>query len=384
MSRSFQLLGIYWPGIVLVGNLTTAAVLLYGGLRVIDDQMQVGVLAAFVLYLRRFFEPLAEVSQFYDSFQAAAAGLEKLAGVLDEEPGVPYPEQASPRPADGLHGRGRLSRRPLRLPRRDRHPLGLRPAHPGRPDRGPARGDRCGQEHRRPAARPLLRPARGRGVGRRHPAPGPRRVAPAQSRRHGDPGELPVLGHAWPRTSPSALRHASRGRDRRRRPRRRRRLLRRRARGRLRERRRQAGLAGCRPASASSSRSARAILADPAVLVLDEASSSLDAPMERLVQSALKTRPRPADGRHNRPPTLHRRDSRSRPRTRGRAASWRTVRRRAAARRRLGPLRGASSGLAREPRLSAPPGRARPSLYVHQSGTKALRASYLAICGLSR
>ncbi len=104
MSRSFQLLGVYWPGIVLVGNLTTAAVLLYGGIRVIDGDMKVGVLAAFVLYLRRFFEPLAEVSQFYDSFQAAGAGFEKLAGVLDEEPGVPMPVDAAPRPAGGFHG----------------------------------------------------------------------------------------------------------------------------------------------------------------------------------------------------------------------------------------------------------------------------------------
>jgi ATP-binding cassette subfamily B protein len=98
MTRSFQLLGIYWPGIVLIGNLTTAAVLLYGGIRVIDGGMEVGVLAAFVLYLRRFFEPLAEVSQFFDSFQAAAAGLEKLAGVLDEQPGVPMPEHGAPVP----------------------------------------------------------------------------------------------------------------------------------------------------------------------------------------------------------------------------------------------------------------------------------------------
>jgi len=104
MSRSFQLLGIYWPGIVLVGNLTTAAVLLYGGVRVIDHEMEVGVLAAFVLYLRRFFEPLAEVSQFYDSFQAAAAGLEKLAGVLDEQPGVPWPDHGIPLPTGGLQG----------------------------------------------------------------------------------------------------------------------------------------------------------------------------------------------------------------------------------------------------------------------------------------
>jgi ATP-binding cassette subfamily B protein len=104
MSRSSKLLGIYWPGILLVGNLTTAAVLLYGGSRVISGAMQVGILASFVLYLQRFFQPLAEVSQFYDSFQAAAAGFEKLAGVLDEQPGVPFVAKGTPPPPGGWRG----------------------------------------------------------------------------------------------------------------------------------------------------------------------------------------------------------------------------------------------------------------------------------------
>src|SRR2546422_3742596 len=43
-----------------------------------------GVLAAFLLYLRRFFEPMQELSQFYNLFQAAVAGLEKLSGVLED------------------------------------------------------------------------------------------------------------------------------------------------------------------------------------------------------------------------------------------------------------------------------------------------------------
>jgi ATP-binding cassette subfamily B protein len=103
MTESFQLLTVYWPGIRLVGNITTAVVLLYGGDRVIHGHMGVGVLAAFVLYLRQFFEPMAEVSQFYDSFQGAAAGIEKLAGVLDEAPKVALPEVSTAAP-DGLFG----------------------------------------------------------------------------------------------------------------------------------------------------------------------------------------------------------------------------------------------------------------------------------------
>ena len=105
-KRSFRLLGSYWTGIRLVGNVTTALVLLYGGLRVVNGDMKVGVLAAFVLYLRRFFEPMAEISQFYDSFQGAAAALEKLSGVLEEDPSVPMPqpEVASSAPHGGWRG----------------------------------------------------------------------------------------------------------------------------------------------------------------------------------------------------------------------------------------------------------------------------------------
>ncbi len=55
--------------------------------------MQIGVLAAFLLYLRRFFEPMQELSMFYNTLQSASAALEKLAGVLAEEPAVPEPAE---------------------------------------------------------------------------------------------------------------------------------------------------------------------------------------------------------------------------------------------------------------------------------------------------
>jgi ATP-binding cassette, subfamily B, bacterial len=103
-TTSFQLLTVYWPSIRLIGNVTTATILLIGGLRVINGDMKVGVLASFVLYLRRFFEPIADVSQFYDSFQGAAAALEKLAGVLDEEPSVAAPARSRAIPETGWHG----------------------------------------------------------------------------------------------------------------------------------------------------------------------------------------------------------------------------------------------------------------------------------------
>ena len=82
---------MYAPGITLVGNVAIGAVLCYGGLRVIDGDIKVGVLATFLLYLGRFFDPLQDLSQFYNTFQSAAAALEKISGVLDEPPAVAEP-----------------------------------------------------------------------------------------------------------------------------------------------------------------------------------------------------------------------------------------------------------------------------------------------------
>jgi ATP-binding cassette, subfamily B, bacterial len=96
--RSSRLIAVFSPGITLVGNLAIGAVLLYGGLRVIDHGMQVGVLVTFLLYLQRFFDPLQDLSQFYNTFQSAAAALEKISGVLDEPPAVPEPDQPTPLP----------------------------------------------------------------------------------------------------------------------------------------------------------------------------------------------------------------------------------------------------------------------------------------------
>jgi ATP-binding cassette subfamily B protein len=66
-------------------------VLLYGGYRVLHGQMTIGTLAAFLLYLRMFFEPMQEISQFFNTFQSASSALEKLAGVLAERPGIKDP-----------------------------------------------------------------------------------------------------------------------------------------------------------------------------------------------------------------------------------------------------------------------------------------------------
>ena len=88
---SNRLASTFGPGIILLGRLTTTSVLVFGGYLVVQGQLTLGVLTAFVLYLRQFFEPMQDLSQFYNTFQAAGAALEKLAGVMEESPTVPEP-----------------------------------------------------------------------------------------------------------------------------------------------------------------------------------------------------------------------------------------------------------------------------------------------------
>jgi ABC-type multidrug transport system fused ATPase/permease subunit len=89
---SNRLVSTFGPAINLLGRLTTISVLVYGGYLFAQGQLTLGVLTAFVLYLRQFFDPLQDLSQFYNVFQAAGAALEKLAGVLEESPTVPEPK----------------------------------------------------------------------------------------------------------------------------------------------------------------------------------------------------------------------------------------------------------------------------------------------------
>ncbi|MBW4031236.1 MAG: ABC transporter ATP-binding protein [Acidobacteria bacterium] len=90
-AQAIRLFGIFDPGLILIGNVTVAAVLLVGGFRVVSGGLEIGALLAVVLYTRRFFDPMEEMAQFYNSYQSAAAALEKISGVLEEEPGVVDP-----------------------------------------------------------------------------------------------------------------------------------------------------------------------------------------------------------------------------------------------------------------------------------------------------
>ncbi|MFH8250558.1 ABC transporter ATP-binding protein [Microbacterium sp. B2969] len=89
--RSIRLFGTFEPGLMAVSAFSLALVLLWGGFRVATGALEVGVLLAAVLYVRNFFSPIGEVAFFLNSYQSATAALEKVSGVLEEEPTVPDP-----------------------------------------------------------------------------------------------------------------------------------------------------------------------------------------------------------------------------------------------------------------------------------------------------
>ena len=83
----------------LIGNLSLALVIGIGAWRVAHGDLDIGVLAAFTLYLRRFYDPLDDVAMFANAYTAASAGLEKISGVLEERPAVPEPADPAELPA---------------------------------------------------------------------------------------------------------------------------------------------------------------------------------------------------------------------------------------------------------------------------------------------
>ena len=91
-KRTIQLFGIFDPSLIFTGSVAMSFVLLFGGSRVIEGELGIGVLTAAILYTRQFFGPIERIAIFYNSYQSASAALEKISGVLEEQPTVPEPE----------------------------------------------------------------------------------------------------------------------------------------------------------------------------------------------------------------------------------------------------------------------------------------------------
>lgn len=81
----------YFPAVEMLSAVATAGILLYGGLRVLEGEVTVGVLVLFVAALTNFFDPIQSLSQLYTTYQAGMAALDKIFELLAEDPDVADP-----------------------------------------------------------------------------------------------------------------------------------------------------------------------------------------------------------------------------------------------------------------------------------------------------
>jgi len=93
--RSITVYAVFFPMVELLTSIAMALLLWYGGLRVLDGTLTVGVLAAFIQYTRRFFQPLQDLSEKVNLLQSAMASSERVFGLLDEP--VTVREPTTPR-----------------------------------------------------------------------------------------------------------------------------------------------------------------------------------------------------------------------------------------------------------------------------------------------
>ena len=84
--RTVYLNASYFPAVELLSAIGTAAILVFGGYQVIDGQIELGILVAFVGYLQTFFDPIQQISQLYTTYQQGMAALDKIFDLLDTEP----------------------------------------------------------------------------------------------------------------------------------------------------------------------------------------------------------------------------------------------------------------------------------------------------------
>ena len=101
--RSITVYAVFFPAVEVLTAVAMALLLWYGGLRVLDSTLTIGVLAAFIQYTRRFFQPLQDLSEKFNLLQSAMASSERIFALLDEPVTVREPQApvALPRPVRG-------------------------------------------------------------------------------------------------------------------------------------------------------------------------------------------------------------------------------------------------------------------------------------------
>lgn len=102
-TRAAKLTAYFFPTVDLVGSLTIAIIVVFGGWLIIGGDLTAGVLLAFVLYVQQFFEPIREMAQRYNIFQATMAGCERVFNLLDTESDLQDVPEAAELPAINGH-----------------------------------------------------------------------------------------------------------------------------------------------------------------------------------------------------------------------------------------------------------------------------------------
>jgi len=87
--RTVYLNATYFPGVELLSAIGTAVILLYGGSQVIDGAIEIGVIVAFVGYLQIFFEPIQQLSNLYTTWLAGVAAMDKIFELLETPADMP-------------------------------------------------------------------------------------------------------------------------------------------------------------------------------------------------------------------------------------------------------------------------------------------------------
>jgi ATP-binding cassette subfamily B multidrug efflux pump len=93
-----RLAAIFFPGVDFMGSLATALVVGVGGWLVLNETLTAGTLVAFVLYVDRFFNPIRDLAQRYNTFQATMAASERIFSLLDSQPDLIDAPDAQPLP----------------------------------------------------------------------------------------------------------------------------------------------------------------------------------------------------------------------------------------------------------------------------------------------
>ncbi|GAA1262785.1 ABC transporter ATP-binding protein [Saccharothrix xinjiangensis] len=285
-TDAMGVMAAYTSSVRVIGNVSLAVILAWGAFRVAGGQLELGVLAAFTLYVRRFYDPFDQLAMFTNAYASATAALEKISGLLEEEPTVREPED--PTPLGDVRGAVRFEGvefryapgSPLVLPRFDLTvPAGQTVALVGATGAGKSTLAKLVARFYDPSGGAVLLD----GVDLRSVADAELRRAVVMVTQENflfDGSVLDNIALGRPSATREEVEAAARavGADG---------FVRALPEGYDTDVRKRGGRlsAGQRQVVAF----ARAFLADPAVLVLDEATSSLDVPTERLVQDALET-----------------------------------------------------------------------------------------------